>query len=115
MRNSYVFWLGVLFTIAVKQPSLAQPSPFTLNADHYQVLIGNAYSSTTYNVDFGDTPDEQAQTRLALQALIDKSGSSQTWDFTGLNFQAPVTSSVPTYHTRTACRVLMCSPRRIMP
>ena len=95
MRNSYVFWLGVLFTIAVKQPSLAQPSPFTLNADNYQVLIGKAYSSTTYNVDFGDTQDEQAQTRLALQALIDKSGPSQTWDFTGLNFQAPVTSSVP--------------------
>src|SRR5690554_4691333 len=112
MRNSYVFWLGVLFTIAVKQPSLAQQSPFTLNADNYLALIGKAYSSTTYNVDFGDTQDEQAQTRLALQALIDKSGPSQTWDFTGLNFQAPVTSSVPTYHTRTACRVLMCSPRR---
>ncbi len=95
MRNRYGVLLGVLLPIAVAQLSPAQQSPFTLNADNYQVLIGKAYSSMTYNVDFGDTQDEQAQTRLALQALIDKSGPSQTWDFTGLNFLAPVTSSIP--------------------
>ncbi|ACY48094.1 T9SS type A sorting domain-containing protein [Rhodothermus marinus] len=95
MPNRYGVLLSVLLVSVVVRLSSAQQSPFTLNADHYQVLIGNAYSSTTYNVDFGDTQDEQAQTRLALQALIDKSGPSQTWNFTGLNFKAPVTSSVP--------------------
>ncbi|WP_397547656.1 T9SS type A sorting domain-containing protein [Rhodothermus marinus] len=95
MPNRYGVLLSVLLVTVAVRLSSAQQRPFTLNADHYQVLIGNAYSSTTYNVDFGDTQDEQAQTRLALQALIDKSGPSQTWNFTGLNFKAPVTSSVP--------------------
>jgi len=92
MRRSFL--LSAMLAIATALASQAQ-QPFTLNADNYRVLIGKAYSSTTYNVDFGDTRDEQAQTRLALQALINKSGPSQTWDFTSLNFEAPVTSSVP--------------------
>ncbi len=92
MRRSFL--LSAMLAVATALASQAQ-QPFTLNADNYQVLIGKAYSSTSYNVDFGDTQDEQAQTRQALQALIDKSGPSQTWDFTGLNFQTPVTSSVP--------------------
>ncbi|MDQ7040958.1 MAG: T9SS type A sorting domain-containing protein [Rhodothermus sp.] len=86
------YMLSLLFMASITLPLQAQ---FTLNADNFQVLIGKAYASTTYNVDFGDTQDEQAQTRLALQALIDRQGPSQTWDFTTLNYQPPVTSSVP--------------------
>ncbi|SHK04286.1 T9SS type A sorting domain-containing protein [Rhodothermus profundi] len=92
MRRCAYWLLFGLFGWWQSAPLHAQ---ITLNANHFQTLIGKAYASTIYNVNFGNTQDEQAQTRLALQSLIRKNGPSQTWDFTTLSYQQPTTFSIP--------------------
>lgn len=66
----------------------------TLNAENFQALIGKAYVSTIYDVNFGSTQEEQAQTRLALQTLLTQRGPNQTWDFRSVNYLEPTVSSV---------------------